>query len=638
LTPQLSIHQILIKYWGFSTFRPLQEDIINSVMMGNDALALLPTGGGKSVCFQVPAMAMKGMCLVISPLIALMKDQVQNLNKKGIKAIGVYSGMTRNEIDIALDNCVYGDTKFLYVSPERLANELFRVRLKKMKLCLIAVDEAHCISQWGYDFRPPYLKIADIREFSPQVPLLALTATATENVIKDIQQKLLFKKENLFRISFERKNVTYAVIEEEDKMNRLLRILSKVSGSGIIYVRNRRKTKEIAQFLMNNKIAATFYHAGLEQKDRDEKQDAWLKGKSRIIVATNAFGMGIDKPNVRLVVHMDLPDSLEAYFQEAGRAGRDEKQAYSVLLYNNSDVIELKHNIDISYPALDDIKKVYQALGNYFQLATGSGADASFDFDIAKFSASYKFSSVLIYNSIRFLEKDGYILASDNLNEPSRLNIPMNREDLYRFQVQNPFYDKYIKTILRSYSGVLTDFVRISETDLSKRMEIPKEKIVEGLTKMHKLKVVNYIPQKQLPQIIYCKERMDIKEVVISANHYNERKNESLKRIDAVINYVTSQNKCRSRILLNYFGETDAKRCGKCDVCLERNKAELSEMEFDEIINQIKPLLLEKQLSMDELVKNVKGVGEDRLIRAIQWLIDNDKITTDNSGNMKWKK
>jgi ATP-dependent DNA helicase RecQ len=607
-------------------------------MMGNDALALLPTGGGKSVCFQVPAMAMKGMCLVISPLIALMKDQVQNLNKKGIKAIGVYSGMTRNEIDIALDNCVYGDTKFLYVSPERLANELFRVRLKKMKLCLIAVDEAHCISQWGYDFRPPYLKIADIREFSPQVPLLALTATATENVIKDIQQKLLFKKENLFRISFERKNVTYAVIEEEDKMNRLLRILSKVSGSGIIYVRNRRKTKEIAQFLMNNKIAATFYHAGLEQKDRDEKQDAWLKGKSRIIVATNAFGMGIDKPNVRLVVHMDLPDSLEAYFQEAGRAGRDEKQAYSVLLYNNSDVIELKHNIDISYPALDDIKKVYQALGNYFQLATGSGADASFDFDIAKFSASYKFSSVLIYNSIRFLEKDGYILASDNLNEPSRLNIPMNREDLYRFQVQNPFYDKYIKTILRSYSGVLTDFVRISETDLSKRMEIPKEKIVEGLTKMHKLKVVNYIPQKQLPQIIYCKERMDIKEVVISANHYNERKNESLKRIDAVINYVTSQNKCRSRILLNYFGETDAKRCGKCDVCLERNKAELSEMEFDEIINQIKPLLLEKQLSMDELVKNVKGVGEDRLIRAIQWLIDNDKITTDNSGNMKWKK
>jgi len=608
------------------------------VLEGNDTLALLPTGGGKSVCFQVPAIAMKGICLVVSPLIALMKDQVQNLNKKGIKAIGVYSGMNRYEIDIALDNCVYGDIKLLYVSPERLLTDLFRTRLRKMKISLIAVDEAHCVSQWGYDFRPPYLKIAEIREYFPQIPLLALTATATEKVVKDIQQKLLFRKENVFRKSFERKNLSYVVINEEDKMNRLLRIINKVSGSGIIYVRNRRKTKEIAQFLIKNNIPASFYHAGLEQKDRDEKQQSWLKGEKRMMVATNAFGMGIDKSNVRLVVHIDLPDSLEAYFQEAGRAGRDEKPAYSILLYNNADIIELKHSIEVSYPEIEDIKKVYLALGNFFQLASGSGQDSSFDFDVAKFSSAYKFSSVLIYNSIKFLEKDGYIIATDSLNESSRINIPLNREDLYRFQVQNPFFDGFIKTVLRSYSGVFTEFVKINEIELSKRINITREKVVEIFMQLHKLKIIQYVPQKQLPQIIFCRERLDIKDVTISAAHYSERKAEAIKRIDAVISYVSSINKCRSLILLGYFGETDAKRCGQCDVCLERNKAELSEFEFDEIVKQIKPILIEKPYSVKEIIPLIKGVGEDRLIRAVQWLIDNDKINSDKDGKLRWRK
>ena len=633
-----TIQQILIKYWGYSTFRPLQEDIILSVMQGNDTLALLPTGGGKSVCFQVPAMAINGICLVVSPLIALMKDQVQNLNKKGIKAIGIYSGMSKNEIDIALDNCVYGDTKFLYLSPERLTTDLFKTRFKKMKLSLIAVDEAHCVSQWGYDFRPPYLKIAEIRPYFPQIPILALTATATENVVKDIQEKLLFKKENVFRKSFERKNLTYIAIKEEDKLNRLLRAINKVSGSGIVYVRNRRKTKEIAQFLSNHQISASFYHAGLEQKERDEKQQAWLKGQKRIIVATNAFGMGIDKPNVRLVVHIDLPDSLEAYFQEAGRAGRDEKPAYSILLYNNADIIDLKHSIDVSFPDIEDIKKVYLALGNFFQLASGSGQDASFDFDIAKFSSTYKFSPILIYNSIKFLEKEGYIISSESLNEPSRINIPINREDLYRFQVQNTFYDGFIKTILRSYTGVFTEFVKINESILAKRLNIEREKVIEILKQLQKLKIILYVPQKQMPQIIYSQERLDVKDISISAAHYSERKAEAIKRIDAVVNYVTSTNKCRSLMLLNYFGEINAKRCGQCDVCLERNKAALSEFEFDEIVVQIKPFLQEKSYSTNELIPLVKRVGEDRLVRAIQWLLDNDKITSDQEGQLKWKK
>jgi len=635
---ELSIHQILIKYWGHSSFRPLQEDIIQSVLEGNDTLALLPTGGGKSVCFQVPAMAMEGLCLVISPLIALMKDQVANLNKKNIKAVGVYSGMSRSEIEIALDNCIYGNIKFLYISPERLTTDMFRNRLKKMKISLLAVDEAHCISQWGYDFRPPYLKIAEIREFLNNIPILALTATATETVIKDIQSKLLFRKENVFRKSFERKNLTYAVVDEEDKLNRLLRVLNKVSGSGIVYVRNRRKTKEIAQFLIKNKISATFYHAGLEQKDRDEKQQAWLKGQKRIIVSTNAFGMGIDKPNVRLVVHMDLPDSLEAYFQEAGRAGRDEKTAYAVLLFNNADIIELRNSLQINYPEIENIVKVYQALGNFFQLATGSGQDLSFDFDIAKFTSVYKFAPVLVYNSIKFLEKAGYISSTDLIDEPSRIHIPLNREELYRLQVQYPFYDKIIKTILRSYSGVFTDFVKMNENEIANRMDTSREKVIEMLNQLSKQGVLSYIPRKQMPQIIFCTGRLDNKDVYFSSTHYSDRKTDALKGIESVIDYVSGKLICRSLKLLSYFGETEAKRCGHCDVCLERNKAELSEFEFNEIINQLKPILKDNRYNISDLLPMVKRVGEDRLLRAIQWLIDNNKISTDDNGKLYWNK
>ena len=627
----MTIQQILIKYWGFTTFRPMQEEIINSVLDGKDTLALLPTGGGKSICFQVPALAKEGICIVISPLIALMKDQVDNLNKKGIKAIAIYSGMHRSEIDIALDNCVYGEYKLLYISPERLATELMRERIKKMNVNLLAVDESHCISQWGYDFRPPYLEIAEIRDLIPDTPIIALTATATPKVVKDIQEKLLFKSENVIQQSFKRDNLVYVVFKEEDKHRRLLRIVNSVKGSGIIYARSRKKTKEISLFLNKNGIKSDFYHAGLEQNVRSTKQNEWMKGIKRIIVATNAFGMGIDKPNVRFVVHLDLNDNVESYFQEAGRAGRDEKIAYAILLYDDSDIINIKKNLNITFPEIKIIKSVYQALGNYFQLAVGSGKDVSFDFDISDFSNNYNFNHLTVYNSLKFLEKEAYILLTDSFNTSSKIHFLMNRDELYRFQLSNRKYDKLIKIILRSYSGVFSDFAKISETDIAARASTTKEAIKNCLQNMNQMKVITYIPQKKLPQIIFTKERLNIEDLFISKKNYTERKNNALKKINSIINYATSTNKCRSQLLLSYFGETESKRCGKCDVCIERNKIELSELEFDIVVNQIKPFLLEKEHSIEEIVDKIKNVNKDKILKVIQWLLDKNKISyTDN--------
>ncbi|MFH1322174.1 MAG: ATP-dependent DNA helicase RecQ [Bacteroidota bacterium] len=641
----MTIHQILTKYWGFSKFRPLQEEIINSVLDGKDTLALLPTGGGKSICFQVPALAKEGVCLVISPLIALMKDQVENLKKRGIPATAVFSGMHKNEIDIALDNCIYGKTKLLYLSPERLCSELVRIRIGKMNVNLIAVDEAHCISQWGYDFRPSYLTIADIRKIQPDVPILGLTATATPNVVKDIQKKLLFEKENLFQKSFERKNLAYVVLTEDDKLKRLLKIVNNVRGSGIIYARNRKKTKEIAVFLKKNpdktgkgNISADYYHAGLDSNLRSAKQTAWTKNKCRVIVSTNAFGMGIDKPDVRFVVHFNPPDSLEAYFQEAGRAGRDEKKAFAVLLYNDSDRINFKDLIEISFPSLDEIKNTYQALANYFQLAVGSGEGTCFDFDISDFSDQYNLKILNVFNSIKFLEKEGYITTTDALFMPPKIHFTIKKQKLYEFQVTNKNLDSFIKLLLRSYGGTFDDFVKINEAELAKRANITKKEVINLLKTLDKLQVLTYTPQNKFPQIVFAQPRIDTSDLSISRQNYEERKKQAIERMNAVISYASGSNKCRSQVLLAYFGETDSYRCGICDVCIERNKLQLSQLEFDSVLQQVKPILSSEPKTLTELIDSIKETSEDKAIKVIQWLIDNDKIKYNNDDRLVWNK
>jgi ATP-dependent DNA helicase RecQ len=634
----INIRNILIRYWGYSTFRPMQEEIIQSVLDGKDTLALLPTGGGKSVCFQVPALAMDGVCLVITPLIALMKDQVENLKKKGIKAVAVYSGMHRNEIQIAFDNCVYGDVKFLYLSPERLRTEQFQQVIRKLKVNILAVDEAHCISQWGYDFRPPYLQIADIRKFITEVPVLALTATATHGVITDIQKNLGFKKENVFRKSFERKNLTYVVIKEEDKNGRLLRILKKINGPGIIYVRNRKKTVETANLLQKNDFKADFYHAGLDVHARSRKQDAWIKEENRIMVATNAFGMGIDKPNVRLVVHIDLPDSLEAYFQEAGRVGRDEKRAYAVTLFQQADLARLQENLEREFPPVEKIKEIYQALGNYFQLPVGSGKDESFEFEIYAFSRNYSFNPVIVFNALRFLEREGYILMNESLETPSRIHFESNREDIYRFQLENKTLDPFIKLLLRSYSGVFTEFVQVNESELSKRAGIKEEEVVSNLQKLQKTGILSYAKRPGKPQIIFPVERLDLKNLQISAENYHERKRFATIRMEAVMEYIRSDEHCRSQMLLKYFGETGAPRCGRCDVCLERNKMNLNEIEFNQISQKVKELLQLKPMTLPEMIFDAGSYGEAHMMLVIRWLEDKGAITRDDQMRYTWRK
>lgn len=631
------LRSILIRYWGHSSFRPLQEEIIRSVLEGNDTLALLPTGGGKSVCFQVPALAMDGICIVVTPLIALMKDQVENLKKKGIKAVAVYSGMHRQEIQVAFDNCMFGDVRFLYLSPERLQTEQFRLVLQRLKVSLLAVDEAHCISQWGYDFRPPYLQIADIRKFIPGVPVLALTATATPEVISDIQRKLGFKEENAFRKSFERKNLTYVVLKEEDKFGRLLRIMKKVPGPGIVYVRNRKKTVEIAAFLNKNGIRADYYHAGLDVKSRSAKQDAWIRESTRIVVATNAFGMGIDKPNVRLVVHMDLPDSIEAYFQEAGRGGRDEKRSYAALLFHASDLARLKENMDNEFPPVDKIRDIYQALGNFLQLPVGSGKDESFDFDLPAFARNYGFSPVIVFNALRFLEREGYIMMNESVGSPSRIHFEASREDLYRYQVEHKSHDPFIKLLLRSYSGIFTEFSQVNESELAKRAGMKEADVVALLGQLQKAGLLSYARKTGMPQVVFASERLELKNLRISPEHYHDRKRMALKRLEAVTAYVLTEEKCRSQMLLKYFGEENPPRCGRCDVCLERNKLSLNEMEFDRISMKIMELLKARPLTLPELLYETGNLPEDRVIQVLRWLVDKGAVIMDEQ-RYRWRK
>jgi len=629
--------QILIKYWGYSSFRPLQERIIDSVLAGVDTLALMPTGGGKSICFQVPSLILEGVCIVVTPLIALMKDQVQQLEKRGIKAVAIYSGMHAKEIDIALDNCVYGDKKFLYVSPERLETELFQERIKKMNVSLIAVDEAHCISQWGYDFRPSYLRIAEIKDILPNVPILALTATATPIVVEDIQEKLLFSKKNVFQMSFERKNLSYHVEYREDKYNNLLKLLKNNPGSAIVYVRNRRKTKEIATFLINNKISCHFYHAGITTEERDRKQSEWINSKVRVMVSTNAFGMGIDKADVRLVVHMDVPDSLEAYFQEAGRAGRDGNAALAVLMYHKSDIIDLERNFQMKYPEIDFIKNIYNILGNYFQLAVGSGAGEAYEFVLAEFIKMYNLSPLLAYNSIKYLEKEGYLFLSEAISRPSRLMVIVDRETLYRHQVRNPKMGDFIDVLIRSYNGLFTDFSIIDEHSLARRMNTSDLMIENTLKVLHKNGIVTYIARTSKPQIIFPDGRLNTRDVIINKTNYENLKQASYKRLEEVKNYVGSTTKCRSEMLLNYFGQKETQRCGQCDICLSRNKLNLSQHEFNTVMDIIKPILLEKNMSLENLLENSGIIEEERFIKVIRWLIDTGKVT-EFGGNLIWVK
>jgi ATP-dependent DNA helicase RecQ len=626
--------KILTQYWGYTGFRSLQEEIIRSVMQDKDTLALMPTGGGKSITFQVPAMARDGLCLVVTPLISLMQDQVDNLKSRNIRAVAIHSGLSSFELDIALDNCIYGDYKFLYLSPERLSTEIFLKRLESMKVNLIAVDEAHCISQWGYDFRPSYLQIAKIREYLPGVPILALTATATPTVADDIQARLEFREKNVIRQTFERKNLVYLVRKAEDKNAYLLRILGKQKGSGIIYARNRKKTREIAEFLSASGISAQFYHAGLDQKERKARQQEWTKGKVRVMVATNAFGMGIDKPDVRVVVHMDLPDSPEAYFQEAGRAGRDGKKAFAVLLHQPADKLALQKSHQVRFPEIEQIRRIYQALGNYFELVPGSGKNQIFDFNLMDFCTKFGFHSLVVFHALKHIEHAGYIELTEDIELPARVHFRVDRDELYRFQIVNEQYDGIIKLILRVYSGMFSDFVRIDETLLATRAKVPVLTIVNVLSTLNNMGILYYIKPKKTPQVIFTAERLIDKSLLFPVKEYEEQESITRMRMDTMIHYVTEEHRCRSQMLLMYFGEKDPFRCGQCDVCMESGEKPLTRYDQDLIAERICDAIMTGPLTVQAL-QTMMDADAGQISRVVEDLFDEKLVVWDN-GKLKW--
>ncbi len=624
-------HQILKQYWGYNEFRPLQEEIIRSVADQKDTLALMPTGGGKSITFQVYSLSVEGICLVVTPLIALIKDQVENLRSKNIKALAIYSGMTNREIDIALNNAVYGDYKFLYVSPERLSSEKFREFLVRMKLNLITVDEAHCISQWGYDFRPSYLTISDLRKYFPQIPILALTATATRKVVDDIQEKLEFREINLLQKSFRRENLIYLVRDKEDKMGYLTDTIRKSKGTGIVYVRSRKKTREIAQMLQQQKISADFYHAGLATDVRSQKQDKWMSGESRVIVATNAFGMGIDKPDVRFVIHIDLPDSLEAYFQEAGRAGRDGQKSVAVLLYNNTDKRRLHKMVTDSFPVIETIRSVYNSICNYLMIAVGSGKGGIFGFRIEDFSKKFEFQVNAVYHSLKLLERQGYLSYVENVDNYSRILFTVRRDDLYKIQLRNAELDQFIKLILRSYTGVFTDFVNIDEALLARRSSNSGEIVYQNLKLLAQQKIIDYIPQKKTPVIVFETERIETGRIHISVENYQHRKVKYQQQVDSVIDYASNNRKCRSVSLLEYFGQLDSEPCGFCDVCTGEHESGIRVADFNRISFKIKEILLSESCSIDKIVRLVNE-PETNIIKVSRWLLDNELVKSGTNG------
>jgi len=629
------IHDILNQYWGFDSFRPLQEDIINSVLSGKDTLALMPTGGGKSLCYQVPAMATDGLCLVISPLIALMKDQVENLRRKGITAFAIYSGMSRKEVINCFKVASESNCRFLYVSPERLETSLFKEYLPGLAISLIAVDEAHCISQWGYDFRPPYLRIAALREELPDVPVLALTASATPDVQNDICDKLNFKDSKIFRQSFERPNLSYSTFKVDSKINKIHEILRKVPGSAIIYCKSRKRTKEISELLSLQNISSNYYHAGLVQEERNKKQEDWIHNRTRIIVSTNAFGMGIDKPDVRVVIHADAPDCLENYYQEAGRAGRDGKTAYAVLLYDDRDLFELEEMAAIRFPSLEEIRNVYQAVANYLQIPTGSGEGRYYDFDITDFIKKFKLTSHTTLYSLKALEQEGWLSFNEQVFLPSRVMFTTNKDHLYEFETSYPQLEPCIKSLLRAYEGIFDQSTSISERVLAGMMKSEPEEVKKLLFELHRFGIIEYNPQKDTPQIMLLHNRIKAEDISINMAAYNKRKDQFRARIKQLTEFIREEAECRSRIIGSYFGDNKIRACGICDNCLRQKAVTLSKEEFETLQHRIINMIKYESLHTKDLLLKLTGIKKEKAWKVLEFLQAEKEIELDKNGFVK---
>lgn len=621
---------ILRQYWGYGAFRGIQQQIIESIGSGRDTLGLMPTGGGKSVTFQVPALAREGLCVVITPLIALMKDQVRNLRQRGIKAVAVYTGMTTEEIVVALENCIFGGVKFLYVSPERISTELFQKKLRRMNVSMITVDEAHCISQWGYDFRPAYLNIAEIRKLLPGVPVLALTATATPEVTDDIQDKLLFAEKNVFRMSFARANLAYVVRRSEDKQAEMLHILSRVQGPAIVYVRNRKRCREICDFLQEKGITAEFYHAGLNNDEKDLRQERWHTGISRVMVATNAFGMGIDKPDVRVVVHVDVPDSPEAYFQEAGRAGRDGQKAYAVLVYSPKDKRTLLKRVADNYPDKDYIRDVYEHMNYYLGIAEGCALGRTFDFDLEEFCRRFGYFPTQAESALRLLSRAGYIEYDEERDNSSRLMFVISREELYRISELSPALESLMRLVLRTYTGLFSEYVFISESVLATRSGMTADMVYASLVELDRRGIIHYIPRKNVPGVTYLVERLDTKYIVIPHEVYEQRKEKYVERINSMIEYCTSDVRCRSRMLLHYFGEEADHNCGMCDVCLQRTSTSLRYGELTDLAARISAQVRDGNCCPEQVVACV-GDSREKTAETLRYMIGQEMLTVKDS-------
>ena len=627
---------VLQRYWKHSHFRPLQEDIIQSVIQGVDTLAILPTGGGKSVCFQIPALLREGICIVVTPLIALMKDQVGQLRDRGIIAVAVHSGLSRHEIDLHLNNAMFGDIRFLYVSPERLQTDIFRERFRQMRVGLIAVDEAHCISQWGYDFRPPYLQIASLREIKPDVPIIALTATATKEVREDIMSKLAFKKNSaLFQKSFARDNLSFVVRKTDDKERQVVEILQKVQGTSIIYVRSRKATQDTARWLSRKNISATFYHAGLTFEERTRRQEEWIRNKKRVMVATNAFGMGIDKPDVRIVIHMDLPENLEAYYQEAGRAGRDGLRSFAVVLYQDADTANLIRKTEQSQPSFEYLAKVYQALSNYYQLALGSGAAESFDFEVHAFADRFQLNPLEVYNALKKLEEEGLIQFNESYYSPSTLHIEVDHQKLYEFQVASAKFDEILKMILRLYGGELfSGFVKIVESYVANALKIPLAEVVRLLTHLHELGIVSYAPAKDKPQLTFVLPRQDAENLPIDRQRLKRRKKLITDKAKAVVGFVENTFRCRMQVIQDYFNEVTFKPCGVCDICIGKRKKE-NVKTFEHLKAEILRIVKGKVVSLAQLEEQVAPKDRDLFIDVVRELVDESVLEYDKVWNLR---
>ena len=623
--------EILRTYWGYPDFRGIQRDIIESIANGKDTLGLMPTGGGKSITFQVPALSKEGVCIVITPLIALMKDQVLHLKERGILADAIYADKSRSEIIQTLENCIFGGVKILYVSPERLSSDIFQTKLRHIHVSFITVDEAHCISQWGYDFRPSYLKIADIRTMKPNVPILALTATATPEVVDDIQDKLNFSEKNVFKMSFERKNLVYIVRTIADKQNEMIHILRCTNGSAIIYARSRRRTKEIAEILNKNGISATFYHAGLAQAIKDERQKAWQEDEVRVMVATNAFGMGIDKPDVRIVIHIDCPDSLEAYFQEAGRAGRDGNKSYAVLLYDTSDERKLRNRVGDTFPEKELIKDIYEHLAYFFQIGIDSGCGKTFEFNIDKFCYIYKYFPTKVDSALRILERSGYIHYEDNPDGKARLMFNLGRNDLYLLENLSDNEDNIITTMLRNYGGLFTDFAYIDETLIAHQAGLTIQQVYFGLKNLAARHIITFVPRRKIPFITYTRDRIDGEKVIIPKEAYEDRKEQYVKRIESMIAYALTDYICRSRQLLRYFGEETKEDCHQCDVCLEHKDTDsVAKQMYEKAQEAIIDLLSDKEKHFITDLKTIQ-LPSQQVKDALEFLIQENQIHIDGS-------